>query len=219
MFEDFSGYYNTYSISSTYAVENEYIIVFSSLKDVVAGLSMAAFVTALWLPYLDASLEMFLSSANAWIFILLVPILMMYAFPTKSMVTRNDTATIISTGCGCMLGAWNDYYIDQTPLPNAYDGAVKSMFATGFIPWALFSATRLIMGVSILITIKIIIKASMKTIANTFESSSSDSGKKTTERGANQMFTLPYLFLTYGAIGYAAVYIAPKSFEFVGLIH
>lgn len=26
MFEDFSGYYNTYSISNTYAVENEYII-------------------------------------------------------------------------------------------------------------------------------------------------------------------------------------------------
>ena len=189
-----------------------------SIQDIVAGLSMAAFVTALWLPYLDGTLEIFLSSANAWIFIMLVPIMMIYAFPTKSMVTRNDTATIIAVGCGCMLASWNDYYIDQTPLPNPYGESAKPMFATGFIAWILFSATRFIMGVAILISIKIIIKTTMKTIANFFESPEI-SNKKTTDRGANQMFTLPYLFTCYGAIGYGAVYIAPKAFEFVGLIH
>eukprot|EP00111_Clytia_hemisphaerica_P017106 TCONS_00050657-protein len=189
-----------------------------TFQDIVAGLSMAAFVTALWLPYLDGTLEIFLSSANAWIFIMLVPILMIYAFPTKSMVTRNDTATIIAVGCGCMLASWNEYYIDQIPLPNPYGEPVKLMFGTGFIAWILFSATRFIMGVAILISIKIIIKATMKTIANFFESPEI-SNKKTTERGANQMFTLPYIFTCYGAIGYAAAYIAPKAFEFVGLIH
>ena len=183
---------------------------------------MAAFVTALWLPYLDGTLEIFLSSANAWIFILLVPILMIYAFPTKSMVTRNDTATIISTGCGCMLGAWNDYYIDQTPLPNPYAESAKPLFANGFTAWVLFSATRFIIGVAILLALKIIIKASIKTLANFFEeehAKDGKSGKKTTDRGANQIFTLPYLFTCYGTIGYGAVYIAPKAFEFVGLIH
>ena len=181
---------------------------------------MAAFVTALWLPYLDGTLEIFLSSANAWIFILLVPILMIYAFPTKSMVTRNDTATIISTGCGCMLGAWNDYYIDQTPLPNPYAESSKQLFANGFTAWVLFSATRFIMGVVILITLKIIIKTFMKTLANFFEEEQTEKGEKTTtDRGANQIFTLPYLFTCYGTIGYGAVYIVPKAFEIVGLIH
>ena len=61
------------------------------LQDLVAGLSVAGFVTALWLPYLDLTLEMFLATPNAWIFILLVPVLMIYAFPTRCMETRNDT--------------------------------------------------------------------------------------------------------------------------------
>lgn len=177
---------------------------------------MAAFVTALWLPYLDGSLEMFLSSANAWIFILLVPILMIYAFPTKSMVTRNDTATIIAVGCGCMLAAWNDYYIDQVPLPNPYDGTMKPIISTSLVAWTLFSATRFIIGVSILILLKIAIKTCVKTLVKAFESSNNF---KATDRGANEVFTLPYLFINYGAIGYAAVYVAPKVFDFVGLIH
>lgn len=177
---------------------------------------MAAFVTALWLPYLDGSLEIFLSSANAWIFILLVPILMIYAFPTKSMVTRNDTATIIAVGCGCMLASWNEYYIDKVPLPNPYDGTIKPLLSTSLVAWILFSATRFIIGVSILILIKIVIKTSVKALVKTFESSAN---LKATERGANEMFTLPYLFINYGSIGYVAVYVAPKVFDFVGLIH
>ena len=121
-----------------------------------------------------------------------------------------------------MLGAWNDYYIDQTPLPNPYAESAKPLFANGFTAWVLFSATRFIMGVAILLALKIIIKASIKTLANFFEEDHAKDkkiGKKTTDRGANQIFTLPYLFTCYGTIGYGAVYIAPKAFEFVGLIH
>ena len=39
-----------------------------------------------------------------------------------------------------------------------------------------------------------------------------------TDRLANELLTLPYLFITYTAIGYTAVYVAPKAFETVGLI-
>jgi len=185
-----------------------------TFQDLLAGLSVAAFVTALWLPYLDLSLEMFLATPNAWIFIILLPILMIYAFPTGCMETRNDTIRIISVGCGCMLAAWTDYYIDQVPLPQPYKNAPREMFSSGLIPWSLFGASRFIIGVSLLIPIKIIFKAIITNAAALVKSTNVHS----TGRLANELLTLPYLFITYTAIGYTAVYTAPKVFEKVGLI-
>lgn len=185
-----------------------------TFQDILAGLSVAAFVTALWLPYLDLSLEIFLSSSNAWIFIFLIPILMIYAFPTQCMETRNDTARIISVGCGCMLAAWNDYYIDQVPLPNPYKRAPKPIISTNVAAWMLFGASRFIIGVSMLIPIKIILKSVIYNIASIINSTN----VKSTDRKANESFTMPYLFITYTSIGYTAVYVAPKVFTFVGLI-
>jgi len=185
-----------------------------TFQDILAGLSVAAFVTALWLPYLDLTLEIFLSSPNAWIFILLIPILMIYVFPAECMETRNDTARIISAGCGAMFAAWNEYYIDQVPIPNPYQGSPRPMISTGLVEWTLFGASRFIIGVAILIPIKIVLKAVIYHTASFMNSSN----VKSTERTANESFTIPYLFTTYSAIGYTTVYVAPKAFEMVGLI-
>lgn len=185
-----------------------------TFQDVVAGLSVAAFVTALWLPYLDLSLEIFLASPNAWIFIILVPILMIYAFPTRCMETRNDTIRIISVGCGCMLAAWTDYYIDQVPIPQPYKGAPRPVLPSGFVPWALFGASRFVIGICLVIPIKIVLKGIIHNGAAFMKLSN----VKSTDRLANEFLTLPYLFITYTAIGYTAVYIAPKAFGMVGLI-
>ena len=139
---------------------------------------------------------------------------MIYAFPTQCMETRNDTARIISVGCGCMLAAWTDYYIEQIPIPNPYDGAPRPVISTSIIAWILFSASRFIIGVALLIPIKFILKAVIFNIANILNSSNT----KSTDRKANESFTIPYLFITYSAIGYTAVFIAPRVFEMVGLI-
>jgi len=185
-----------------------------TFQDLLAGLSVSAFITALWLPYLDLSLEMFLSKSNAWIFILLVPILMIYVFPTKCMETRNDTATIIAVGCGCMLAAWTDYYIEGVPLPDPYKDAPRPIISTNVIAWFLFSASRFIIGIAILIPIKIALKLLINNLGFLLMST----GSKVSDRQANDSLTLPYYFITYSTIGYSAVYVAPRAFEFVGLI-
>ncbi|XP_065661800.1 sphingosine-1-phosphate phosphatase 2 [Hydra vulgaris] len=185
-----------------------------SFHDIVAGISVAFFVTALWLPYLDITLEMFLASSNAWIIILIIPMLMIYVFPTQCMETRNDTARIICVGCGCTLAAWNMYYIDQVPLPEPYKNAPVAMFSSGFIPWVLFGASRFIIGVAIIVPIKIC----LKTLIHSFFNFMNSEGSKTTDRKADHIFVIPYLFITYTLIGYSAIYVAPKAFEMVGLI-
>ena len=139
---------------------------------------------------------------------------MIYAFPTRCMETRNDTIRIISVGCGCMLAAWTNYYIDQVPLPQPYKGAPRPILASGIIPWTLFGASRFIIGVTLIIPIKIILKSLIHNAASLVKSSN----VKSTGRLANELLTLPYLFITYSAIGYTAVYIAPKAFQMVGLI-
>ena len=184
----------------------------------MAGLSVAAFVTALWLPYLDLSLEMFLSSPNAWIFILLIPLLMVYAFPTISMETRNDTTRITAVGVGCMMAAWSDYYLEGIPIADPFAGAPKIMFSSGVIPWILFSASRFLIGMAILVTVKIVLKFLIFNIAEwiIFEHNAESKLNKS-EKGPASV-AIPYIFITYSAIGFFAVYVAPRAFEAVGLI-
>ena len=139
---------------------------------------------------------------------------MIYVFPSECLETRNDTARVISGGCGSMLAAWTDYYIEQIPIPNPYEGAPRPIIATSVVAWTLFSASRFLIGVSLLIPIKFILKSIVCNISYALNSSNI----KSTDRKANESFTIPYLFITYGAIGYTAVYIAPRVFDFVGLI-
>jgi len=194
-----------------------------TFQDVLAGLSAAAFVTALWLPYLDGSLEMFLSSSNAWLFILTIPLAMVFAFPTTCMETRNDTTRIIATGCGCMFAAWADYYLEGLPIPDPQ--AAKPIISTSLVAWSLFSASRFLIGVAVLLLVKTLVK---KTILTAFDWLIKDSPSKDqtpmspTKRkhmyDSNIFVATPYIFATYGGVGFTCVYLVPRIFQFVGLI-
>ena len=139
---------------------------------------------------------------------------MIYVFPTKSMITRNDTATIIAVGCGCMLGAWTDYYIDGVPVPDPYKVGLRPLMSTTLVAWTLFSASRFLIGIAILIPVKIILKFLINYTGIILMSKNG----KISDRECNDSLTLPYYFITYGSIGYTAVYVVPRVFEFVGLI-
>ena len=173
-------------------------------------------IISLSLPFITEGAEQMLVHPYAGLYIILASLAMILMYPSCDKWTRarGDTTRILCGGTGAMVSFWVTFYIDQVPIPDPYDGAP---YAFGFPPLGsalpiigTFFATFVI-GVLIIFPVKLIFTFITKWVMNTLIPNKQESLNK------RLVVELTYIFITYTAVGFAAVYMAPKAFIYFGL--
>lgn len=172
-------------------------------------------VISISLPFITEGAEGMLAHPYAGLYILLASLAMIFMYPSCDKWTRarGDTTRILCGGTGAMLANWVTYYIEGVPIPDPYDGApygVSWPQLSSLLPLlGTFFATFLL-GVLIIFPVKLIFTFTTKKALKILVPDEETLHKKL-------FVELTYIFITYTAIGFAAIYIAPKAFIYVGL--
>ena len=177
---------------------------------------MSFMIISLSLPFITEGAERMLVHPYAGLYILLASLAMIFMYPSCDKWTRarGDTTRILCGGTGAMISCWVTFYIEQMPIPDPYDGAPFTLsfptLSSAFPIIANFFATFVI-GILIIFPVKLIFTFITKKALNIAIPNNQDSLNK-------RLFVeLTYIFITYTAVGFAAVYIAPKAFIYFGL--
>lgn len=191
-------------------------MIFVFLQDIVGGLCVSIIVISFSLPFITEGAESFLVHPYAGIYIIAgsLALILMYPSCDKWTRARGDTTRILCGGTGAMLSGWVTFYIEGAHIPDPYDGAPFGFIWPSFsslVPlFGTFLGTFLI-GALIIFPVKVIFTFVTKKALSILVPDDQETLNK-------RLFVeLSYIFITYTAVGFAAVYIAPKAFIYFGL--
>eukprot|EP00794_Sanderia_malayensis_P019821 gene19821-21761_t len=189
-----------------------------SFQDIVGGLCVAVMVIAICLPFLADGSEYMLQNPFTGIYLFLgsAGLVIMYPSCDKWTRARGDTTRILCGGTGALIAGWVTFYVDKTPIPDPYEGAPYTLLPSSFnftVSVFTISLLRFVIGIMIIIPVKLIFSFVIKKILKLFVPNSEETLDK-------KLFVeLTYIFFTYTAVGFAAVYVAPLTFNYFNLKH
>ena len=173
-------------------------------------------VISISLPFITEGAESMLVHPYAGVYILLASFAMLFMYPSCDKWTRarGDTTRILCGGTGALISSWVTFYIEQAPIPDPYDGAPYNLslpsVSSALPVLGTFFGTFLI-GVLIIFPVKLIFTFITKKVLSILVPNDEETLNK-------RLFVeLTYIFITYTAVGFAAVYLAPKAFVYFGL--
>lgn len=179
------------------------------LQDVLAGTLVAMLVLPLVVAEMDAIEYYLYHSPYMPIYLILIVVFMLYIYPVDARNwsrDRGDTAAILGTSVGVLLGhcahgAFPDD-MDPGPFPVAFPSIhVMSMCIVRFVVGLLLLLpTRFLM--------KLLCYKLLPMIMPTHG---------VEEVGKRPLVEVPYKIITYGAIGFNALYLSKVVFEICGI--
>nr|UCK81541.1 sphingosine-1-phosphate phosphatase 1 [Arenicola marina] len=183
-----------------------------SILDVIAGLLFVFSLMPVVLPFMDAIDNAILTHPWSPALCLLIPLVMCLAYPTldRWSTARGDTTLILAVAAGISVGHWVSFqygFMHKAPTSPPYD----------IIPptWQWFGEMlmRLSIGVVILFSTRAVFKAM------TLNATCWLAGVDRRDKAAHQniRIELPCKFITYAAIAFNTVYLAPQVFRYLGI--
>jgi len=182
-----------------------------TLQDVLAGLVLVTVALGIIVPVLDIPTEEWvLTSPSSPIFMVAIPLAMCIVYPTppRQTVTRADTTMIIGSCVGALLGSWARYA--PTKVPDPYLGAPFPVVFPGF-DRIMTMICRFILGILILAPSRSFMKALIHTVLPRLLPNSQDS------KSTQEFIELVHRFVTYTFVGFNAVFVVPRCFDYFGI--
>ena len=149
------------------------------------------------------------TSPHSPIFMVAIPValIVLYPAPPSFTQTRADTATTIGVASGVMLACWVRF--NTAGVPDPYMGAPFPLVVPT-LSKLIKMAGRFLVGILVVAPTRTLSKALILQVASRML----PGDNVQTKRSAME---LPHRFLTYAAVGFSAVYVAPLCFPLFGL--
>jgi len=179
-----------------------------TVQDLLAGVASAMLVLATLLPLMDVSFDRWVfTSPNTPIFLIIVPIAMiiLYPSPPTQTQTKADTATIVFSSCGALLGCWGRCYF--LGMPDPYLGAPYPIRIPGSNK-IIQMLCKFVLGVTVLIPTRAVMKSIVHTVVPWLLAETDPKRKK-------EVSLMPHRFLTYLVVGVTAVGLIPQLFVYI----
>ncbi|XP_017565977.1 sphingosine-1-phosphate phosphatase 1 [Pygocentrus nattereri] len=185
-----------------------------SVLEVIVGFLYSLLILAAFHPVLDVIDTFYLSSSSAPLVILLLHVgLALVAFSLDSWSTsRGDTAQALATGAGGALACHLNHQLGLQPDPPLSSLPLK----LPVIDRALLgrSLLRLLVGVTVLLAVRAVMKAVAIPLACRLFGVPSDDVRKARQ---NANVELTYRFLVYGTVAFCCVFLVPLFFDYLNL--
>ena len=181
-----------------------------TFQDIVAGILFSLIILLILVPHLDDKTEkMVLTSPNAPIFFIVVPVILIviYPLPPQHTLTRADTAMVISGASGALLGCWIKY--QSMEIPDPYAG-VPYIISLPDAPRVVEMLTRFIVGSVEVASVRMCVKTIvLSTLPYVLPIPDPKLRQTTTE--------LCHRYMTYMIVGCVATYVVPRTFVFFNI--
>ena len=176
----------------------------------MAGILFAFIILLMTVPHLDRATEKWaLTSPNAPIFIVMIPVMLIILYPTppQHTLTRADTAMVLGGVSGGMLGSWLRF--QSMELPDAYDGAPFVISIPG-LQKITHMMIRFLVGTVAVTAARGLLKSIILTVLPKVLPISDPKLRQTTSE-------LCHRYLTYTIVGCVATFLVPHSFTYLGV--
>ena len=157
---------------------------------------------------MDVSIDRWMfSSPNTPIFLIIIPVAMiiLYPSPPSQTQTKGDTAMIVFSSCGALLGYWGRCYF-QGMFPDPYLGAPFPIRIPG-LKKIIQMLCKFVLGVTVIIPTRAMVKSTVHTVVPWLLAETDPERKKAVSE-------MPHKFLTYLVVGITAVGFVPQLFTY-----
>ncbi|XP_013781285.1 sphingosine-1-phosphate phosphatase 1-like [Limulus polyphemus] len=181
-----------------------------TILDILGGLFLVTLLMVVLLPIIDTMDSFFLTHRFSPLVAILFTMLLVVFYPSSDRWTpaRSDTAIILGSGAGLIVGAWLNYklgIICGPGLPPPYQILWPDYHVVGL---ALLRAS---IGISCIVATRAIFKSMLyAVICNILKVDAQNLKTKHTV----QVF---FKYLTYSAIGFTITYLSPVVFRFLNI--
>ena len=177
----------------------------SSTQDILGGIFIAVTMFILITPFLDYIDTLILTTKFYPVYILLAVVFLLYIYPVDSKrwtVDRGDMAAILGVGLGVTIAyhLHGPYSDDLDPGPFVV--SIPS------IQVASLSIVRFVVGILLLLPTRFVMKLLCFKLLPAIMPAHG-----VRETAKRPLVELPYKIITYGAIGFNAIYLCPIMFE------
>uniref|UniRef100_A0A8C4SUG6 Sphingosine-1-phosphate phosphatase 1 n=1 Tax=Erpetoichthys calabaricus TaxID=27687 RepID=A0A8C4SUG6_ERPCA len=185
-----------------------------SILDVIAGFLYSILIMVIFQPALEIIDNFNLTCTYAPLIIISLHLAMgLFSFTLDTWSTsRGDTAEILGTGAGIACASNLNYMLGLMPDPpvSLLPLAVPAI-TTGLV---VKCVTRFLLGVVILLVTRAVMKAITIPLACRIFHIPCDDIRKARQR---MEVELPYRYITYGTVGFTALFVVPVFFSVVNL--
>ncbi|KAG2457383.1 SGPP1 phosphatase, partial [Polypterus senegalus] len=214
-------FYNSeYSMPSTHAMSGTaipfslFLLTYGRWQDVIAGFLYSILIMVIFQPALEIIDNFNLTCTYAPLIIISLHLAMgLFSFTLDTWSTsRGDTAEILGTGAGIACASNLNYMLGLMPDPpvSLLPLAVPAI-TTGLV---VKCGTRFLLGVVILLVTRAIMKAITIPLACRIFHIPCDDIRKARQR---MEVELPYRYITYGTVGFTALFVVPVIFRVLNL--
>ena len=180
-----------------------------SFQDVIAGTFVAMFVVPLVVYKMDTIESFLFYSPFTPVYLIVIVVLMLYIYPVDSQrwsKDRGDTAAILGTSLGVLIGHCVNGTFPDDLDPGPFPVGVPSVSMMSLC------IVRFVVGLLLLLPTRFVMKLLCYKLLPVIMPTHG-----VEEVGKRPLVELPYKIITYGAIGFNALYLSRVVFDICGI--
>lgn len=187
--------------------------MYLSLQDVIVGAAIGVILIPIMMPYVEFLDRLQATNVFGSALVIVAGSFLLYIYPNPPEwnTAKGDTATVVSVGSGISVGTWVNYHLGYVLASEAIEPLQIPAFN---IWWLILALTRSVIGVSILVIVRSIIKpVSIVAFSKLYNVDVKD-----VDTQRKMGMEKPQKYVAYFIVAFCAVYLVPYVLRYLGLM-